>query len=242
MNCPQCNTPNDPSNRFCVKCGQPLDEVRAVQPANAANGAYATPLARSAPELLGILTLQLLLALVGLWLLRLVLNGLPFVRELSIPDLNVPMTVLVNTLVYLVAIGLLVGFTRTLWALWPQAYPDYADAAPVLVSLVYLAVLVCLYYAARPLIARFSTEPLVLTVFQVALLLIAVFLLLTACLTAYRGLRGWLVHLRQGLSAPPSAQVACLNCGRINSAGMEFCGSCGASLPQEARPALARSS
>ena len=230
MNCPNCNTPNDPANQFCVNCGKPLGEqASAPIPAPAAQP---PAIARSVSELLQVLTVRMLVILLGLWLLRAVLNWLPFIKELRIPNSPVPIPTIINTLIYLIIIAWLVSYSRTLWVLWPQALPRYREAGSFLVMLIYIIILVIFYYAVRPLISVFGLGSDVLTILQVVLFIIALALLLYAIIVVYQRLPFWLPALRRSavFKAPTGNEVACLNCGTLNNAGATFCSSCGQPL------------
>jgi hypothetical protein len=230
MNCPNCNTPNDPANQFCVNCGKPLSE-QAVPPPQP-TFAQTPAIARSVSELLQVLTIRMLVILLGLWLLRAILNWLPFIKELRIPNSPVPIPTIINTLIYLIIIAWLVSYSRTLWVLWPQALPRFREAGSFLVMLIYIIILVIFYYAVRPLISILDLGTEVLTILQVALFIIALVLLLYAIIVIYQRLPFWLPALRQSavFKAPTGNEVACLNCGTLNKAGAAFCSSCGQAL------------
>ncbi len=221
MNCPNCNTPNESNNQFCISCGQVLSGQAPVT---------STPLARSAGELLGVLTIRTVLVLIGLWLVRLILNWLPFVKEMRIPGLNIAMPILITSVIYLVVAFVLLGYAQTLRVLWPQSFPNTADLGFVLATLVYLGILAAIYYAFKPVILVLATEPDVFTVFQAILFVIAVILIIPAFIALYRGIPGWIIAVRQSSSFSASNQVACLACGRLNQAGALHCSNCGTKL------------
>ncbi len=230
MNCPNCNTPNDPTNQFCVSCGKPLGEQTSTpaQPPTAQPPAVA----RSVPELLQVLTIRMLVILLGLWLLRVILNWLPFIRELRIPNSLVSIPTIINTLIYLIIIVWLVSYSRTLWVLWPQALPRYREAGSFLVMLIYIITLVVFYYAVRPLISVVGLGSEALTILQVILFIVALGLLLYAIVIVYQRLPFWLPAIRQSavFQSPAGNEVACLNCGNLNKAGATFCSACGQPL------------
>jgi len=76
MNCPNCGTANEPDNRFCIKCGQPLADAASASPS----------FAGVQPNHLAIFTLRLIIVLLLLWLLRWVVIRLPFTPSPPIPD------------------------------------------------------------------------------------------------------------------------------------------------------------
>lgn len=235
MNCPNCNTPNDSANQFCVNCGQPLGEqisTPAQSPAVQSPAIQPPAIARSVSELLQVLTIRMVVILLGLWLLKVVLNWLPFIKELRIPNSPLPVPTIINTIVFLIIIVWLISYSRMLWVLWPQALPRYREAGSFLVMLIYLITLVVLYNAARPLVLTFAPGTEALTILQVVLFIIALFLLIYAIVVVYQRLPFWLPAIRQSavFRAPAGNEVACLNCGTLNSTGAAFCSSCGQPL------------
>lgn len=224
MNCPSCNTPNDPQNQFCVKCRYSLTgQAHAPR-----------PLARSYPDLLGVLTARLLILLVGSWLLKLILNWLPFTRQLVIPEINLPVSVLITSIIFFIVFFLLVNYARVLQALWPRVYPKYQSLAPALSGLVYLFALVALYYALLPILGYISTGEDVTTLFQAVFFVVALVLLVNVALLIYRRLPDWLANLRMDHWLVSAAgDKACLNCGTINPRQNKFCSNCGKVLQED---------
>ena len=244
MNCPNCNAENEPTNEFCINCGTPLQEsvndtvppVQRVFPPQTPQPPPPQPMARSVSELLQVLTIRMVVILVGLWLLKVILNWLPFIEELRIPDLPLAVTTIIDTIVYLIIIGLLVSYSRMLWALWPQVLPRYREAATFLVMLIYIVVLVVLYLAIAPLIRALVTRPMeILTILQLVLFIAALSLLVYALVIVYQRLPFWLPSVRQQVtfSAPQGNEVACLYCGNLNQPGAKFCNVCGQPLTKE---------
>jgi len=152
MHCPYCNSPNDPSNRFCASCGKPL-HGQASPPSSATNEPAYSPRA-----ILGIQTARLLLSLLGLWLLKAILTGLPFVEELHIPEVDISTPSIISSLIYLVIVIVLVKYASLLSRLWPQAFPGYPQAASVWVAIVYLIVLAMAYNSSKPIFQAVTTD------------------------------------------------------------------------------------
>jgi len=187
----------------------------------------------SLPRQLGVQTVRLALTLFGLGILRIMIIRLPFVQEMMIPELPIPLENLITIIVYLIVFVLLVVYARKLGLLWPQAYPRHANAAPAFTAFVFVGGLVALYFALQPVITAFSTVSNLLTWFQVFLLVLTVFLVVWASVVLYRFIPGWLSNI--GVSVPriPVKEMACLNCGRLNSSGSEKCSHCGMPLQNE---------
>jgi membrane protease subunit (stomatin/prohibitin family) len=248
MNCPQCNTPNDPEYKFCLNCGEPLsgeskvksaDEEIRIPPIKDLLSATPRSIARSIPELLQVLTIRMFVILVGLWLLKVILNSLPFIRDMQAIQISakrLPITTITDTIVYLIIIALLVSYSRTLSVLWPQALPRYKEAVKFLELLIYLVILIVLYNAAQPLILTVASNPRqTLSNFQHLLFIVSLILLVYAIVILYQRLPYWLPSIRQWLtySFPKGNEVACLNCGNLNSANAAFCIHCGHQIRKE---------
>jgi hypothetical protein len=162
---------------------------------------------RSQAELLGVLTLRLIFALLGLWIVNLILNGLAFVKDLRIPDFDMPIPVLISSLVYLIMAILLVNYARVLSTLWAQAFPRYPEAASVLTSLVYLGVLAVAYKSLHPVFLFFATDPEPLMIFQLVLLVIAVVIIVRAGLIIYNALPAWIIRFRRSFEVPRGPEL-----------------------------------
>lgn len=193
MNCPNCGAPNDPSSKFCASCGHPLQGQGSSSSSDSYEPAY------SPRAVLGIQTGQLLLSLLGLWILRTVLTGLSFVQELRIPD--VPMTTpsIISALIYLTIIVLLVRYVSLLGRLWPQAFPGYPHAAAVGGGIVYLIALAQAYKGSKPLLAMTSADPELVMIWQIVLVFIALLVAIRVSVIVYRFLPTWLTSARRSL-------------------------------------------
>jgi hypothetical protein len=193
------------------------------------------PLARSSSHLLSVLTVRLFVGLVLIWLVRAVVMRLPFSASFSLPDLPLTTQQVVTAVVYLAALALLLGYARALAALWPQAFPQHAPLAGALAALVYVAALGAGYLGLEALIGVLIGQTGLLLLQAIALV-IAVVLLVQAARAVYHHVPRWFATLRfDGLAAGPR-EMACLNCGQLNPAGMNYCGRCG--RPLGADPAL----
>lgn len=256
MNCPKCNTPNDQANLFCINCGQPLNAggeistpspiyesstpMQADQPSPPTTISQPfpppQPVARSVGELLQVLTIRLLVILLSLWVLKVFLNWLPFIKELRIPSLPLSTTTIINTIVYIVVIVFLFGYARMLLVLWPQALPRYREAATFLAMLIFIITLIVVYYAIKPWVPVFIHDNkdaiTAITIIQVVLFITVMALLIYAIMIIYQRLPYWMPSVRQKVkfTVPAGNEVACLNCGNLNKAGAAFCTYCGQPL------------
>jgi len=152
------------------------------------------------------LTLRLVIALLGLWILRAVIVGLSFVEQFQIPDFNIPTVGLINAFVYLLMIILLLNYARDLGGLWQQAFSGYPGLGVLLVGLIYVLVLAAIYNGARPILVGFIPDPEILMVVQITLIVLALLILARAVVQAYLGLAPWIsrwiTNLRQ--TEPPA--------------------------------------
>jgi hypothetical protein len=197
MNCPHCNTPNDPSSRFCVSCGQSLSGQSPSAP-------FATnELALSPRAVFGIQTGRLLLSLLGLWLLKAILTGLPFVKELSIPKVSISTPSIISSLICLVIIIVSVKYATLLSRLWPQAFPGYPQAVSVWAAIVYLIVLAAAYNGSKPVLQAVKADAQWMMIWQIVLVSIALLISIRASVIAYQLLPAWLIAYRRSTLAMP---------------------------------------
>lgn len=195
MNCPSCNTFNDPSTQFCMNCGRPLTGEPAQMPPLVSPSLTPRP-----GEWLGILTLRLLVALLGLWLLKAIVTKLSFVRELVIPEIQLTAAEIISLLVFIVMIVLLLGFARTLGTLWPQAYPRYREASLVFNALIYLVILSFAYKALRPVLIWITNDQEILMILQIILVVLAIMIIVYPCIIVYHALPGWISNIKSSFA------------------------------------------
>jgi hypothetical protein len=223
MNCPHCNAYNEAGSQFCINCGQSLAGNVVV----AGGGAVAPSAEETSRQLLGIHTLRLLFGLLVLFVFYKVLINLSFVERLIIPDFPFTATEIIRALVYLVALVLLLGYAQSLRNLWPKAYPRWSAITPLLVALIYVAVIAAAYSAIATPLLVLTEEPDAVLVLQIVLLVLAVLVLGSAWVSFYTGMPSWLRNLRLNVPVSTTHDVACLNCGYLNPDTNQFCGHCG---------------
>jgi len=190
MNCPNCNTPNEPNNAFCENCGYALTAT------NQSGGGI------SPGQSLGIITVRLVIAILGVWIIRSLLSGLSFIEGLLIPDTSMTGVTIVNALAYIVIIVLLVAYARDLGQLWPRAFPTYPELGSLLVALVYTVILAAIYAGLRPFLIEFLPDREVLLIIQALLAFFVLIIVFRAAFIAYQGLSPWLTRLVSGLKSP----------------------------------------
>jgi len=161
-----------------------------------------------------------------------VLVRLPFTRGFSLPDVPLSSTDVVTSIVYLVALVLLLNYTRALRAVWPQAFPRQAQLTPALTGLVYVGALVVGYLALEAPVGVLAGETGLL-ILQAIAFVMAIVLLTRATVASYRHLPNWFASLRWESHSGATTEIACLHCGGLNPAVNKFCGHCGTSLTSE---------
>jgi hypothetical protein len=188
-------------------------------------------MARSVPHLLAVLTARLGIGLLLVWLARTVVVRLPFTRGFNLSNAPLSSVEIINSIAYLIALGLLLHYARVLRALWPQVFPRRAPFASALTAIVYLGALVAAYFALERPVNVFAAETGLLLLQAIAFVL-AVILVMRAGLISYQYLPLWVAGMRFDALTNPADEIACLNCGRLNPAVMTFCGHCGKPLAQ----------
>lgn len=191
MNCPHCNTPNDPSHQYCINCGKPLHEPPS--PNSTSNQQYSR-------DQLSAHTFQIIVSLIGLWLINTILTGLSFVEELVIPDLPLSVSLLISLIVLLLVFFLLIRFARAIAAYWPFAFPRLREAGSVINALLTVIILGIAYRIFKPIVLQISRDPEPLMILQIILLLIAVVLVFRAGLFVYHAIPNWYKNLKEDWS------------------------------------------
>jgi hypothetical protein len=151
------------------------------------------------------MTLRFLIALLGLALLNMILTGLAFVEELIIPDFPLSTPTLVSSLIYFIALVLLVNYARVLAVMWPQAFPRYQEASVGFVALILLIILTTAYSGFRPFILEYASDTTPLTIIQFVFLSIAFIIVGRASVILYQALPSWLAGLRWSSTSTPIA-------------------------------------
>lgn len=184
MICSYCNTPNDPSNQFCVNCGRPLSTIESA------------PQQNSLRRYMGLVTSRLVISLFGLWILNRVLDGLQFAKDLRIPEVPIPTTSLIDMIIAIIIIVLLINYINMLGSNWPRAFSKFRDAVSGFEAIAYLIILSATYKIGLPLLGLIEDPADVILAFQAILLTIALIISIRACVIIYQALPSWLVNIR----------------------------------------------
>jgi hypothetical protein len=193
MNCTHCGSYITPENRFCPNCGMaaPLPAPEPVRPA----GSLPKPG-------LGMATAQMLVAIFSIWIVKAILNGLAFIRTFNIPQINLPVTMLVDALAAIVIIVILVRYARTVALFWPQRFPAYPQMGAPLAAVIYLIAISQLYQGAEGLINFFFVDELVLTIVKAVLLIATLVIIVRAAQVTYKYLPVWIYKVVNGSKDP----------------------------------------
>ena len=154
-------------------------------------------------KVIGLFTLRTLVTLIGIWIFKLILIALPFIKELTIPEINMPVTSLVNILISFVTVLFIVSYGIGISKYWPMEFPKTPEAGTVITMFVFLIGLVVAYGSLKDLLGVVATGPEPVLILQIVFLLAAIFLLLRAALVAYQSLPKWMISIKESLSEPP---------------------------------------
>ena len=149
---------------------------------------------------LGFYTLKTVIFIIGIWILKLIIISLPFIKEMSIPGLFFPASRLINTLFILLIVFFLIKFGVEIRKIWKLDYPKYAKVGIIISMLVFLIALIILYGVTKEYIYQFSTTSEPLLALQIVSLIITVLLLFIPAKIIYQSLPKWLETLKDRIS------------------------------------------
>jgi len=226
MNCPNCHAYNPPGSKFCIGCGKEL-------PANIPT--HSTNSQAIARQTLGEQTVRSLLSLFVLYLFYRVLLRLSFVEQLSIPEVQLSGTQISTSLALIVALLVLFAYVRVVRDTWSRAYPIWQGVSGLIIALVYVVMLAMAFSAIRPtvnsLVTNSSDVNDILLALRLFAFLVALFVLGTAWRNFYLNTPRWLSNLNLNNPVIFTQNVACLNCGYLNSSELSHCNHCGEAIP-----------
>jgi hypothetical protein len=200
MICPNCKTTNDDSAVFCINCG-----TKFVQTSETVPLSVVAPMNTSARTQLAIMSGQFLLSLLFLYILKALLDGSSYVENLYITKIDLSVATIINTFIYVVMIGILIGFARMVGNLWNGSFPKVMNGGSALISVAYLLMISMAYRGLAPFIVMISDEPDLLQITQVVFLMIGLSLAIWAFLIVYQNLPQWLGNINLPPISNPSA-------------------------------------
>jgi hypothetical protein len=169
---------------------------------------------------------RLAVALLVVWLLRLVLLRLPFTNEARVPDFPMSNAEVIQALAGFAVFLILVAYGQAVLSLWPQSFPRAGGLAPAWAALAFIGALAAANAAfARPILIL-TEEPDFLLAFRLLLLALAIALAIWAGGAIYQALPLWLATWREDFPMT-YAELPCPHCGHSNPPLNRFCGHCG---------------
>jgi len=118
MLCPNCKQEIKRGAVHCENCGQPVIN----------NPFHKTIESNSPKEILLIYTGRLIFTLLAIWMVKIALNGLSFIKELVFPSVNINALVIVNLLIMLIVFFLILVYSIQIRPFWAASYPRYQQA------------------------------------------------------------------------------------------------------------------
>jgi hypothetical protein len=187
MNCPNCNTPNEATAKYCKQCGNPLSD-------NPNQGD--TFSISNARDHLFSATFRIVISLIGLWLVNTILVSLKYVKELQIPQLPFPVSVLITLIVMLFIFFLLLHYAQEVAQLWKVGFPGAREASNVWIALITIILLNVAYQVLKPIVQLISTDNVPTMILQIAFLLVAIVVVFRVVIVIYKIIPTWYFRIK----------------------------------------------
>jgi len=150
-------------------------------------------------KVLGLYSLRTFLTLLGIWILKLIVVSLPFLKELVIPNFPMNVIQIANILFAIAIVLVIINYGMLLNKYWPIEFPKIPEAGIVFSMLIYLIVLVSIYHPLKSIFFSLLKESEAILILQIVFLVVSVVLLIRASLVVYLSMPKWLNELREGL-------------------------------------------
>ena len=128
MLCPNCKQEIKRGADHCENCGQPIIN----------NPFHKTIESNSPKEILLIYTGRLIFTLLAIWLLKIAVNGLSFIKELVITGVKINALEIVNILIMITVFFLILSYSIQIRPFWAASYPKYQKAGLLIQTLLNL--------------------------------------------------------------------------------------------------------
>lgn len=180
--------------------------------------------------------IRLIVILLFLGLVGFVIQRLPMLTDLHIPDLNMSAAVLGKSIISLITIGVIWNFGQEFSPELQRLLPSWPESASLLKYMVFLVAVLIAYGALLPLAARLlRTE---IWIYQILFVLLALFPVVLGGLTLYKSVDN--ITKLVGRQASKMIDVTCPHCGTLNSTNAKFCLKCGKELIAEVKKSTSK--
>lgn len=175
--------------------------------------------------------IRLIVILLFLGLVSFVIQRLPMLTDLHIPDLNMSAALLGKSIISLITIGVIWNFGQEFSPELQRLFPSWPESASLLKHMVFLIAVLIAYGALLPLAARLLRSEI--WIYQILFVLLALFPVVLGGLTLYKSVDN--ITKLVGHQASKMIDVTCANCGSLNSTNAKFCLKCGKELVAEVK-------
>lgn len=173
--------------------------------------------------------IRLVVILIFLGIVNFVVQRLPMLTDLSIPDLGMSAATLAKSIISLIMIVVIWGFGQEFAPQLQSAFPGWPESASLLKYLVFLIAVLIAYGALLPLASRLLLGEI--WIYQVLFVLLALFPVVLGGLTLYKSVDK--ITNLLGREASKMIDITCSNCGTLNPPTGKFCQKCGQELVLE---------
>lgn len=195
MICKKCGENNTGDNRFCFSCGAKL----IVDNSDKEKQRYQSHL--------GLETMRVGISVFGLLILNWLIMSMAFMKDLRFPESRIMPSQILETIIYLVILIVLLRFSRYLARRWPFAFPKYYQAVLFFETILILIALSLFYSSTTWIIRELVSDAEGMLVYQLLFVIIAVILIVRACIYFYQVLPRWLHQINQSMQLPADPTI-----------------------------------